>query len=58
MRIQTLTLAKLQEVERLGGISGVQKFLKSLRVPKPNYTAVSYTHLSFLLLHKKTFLLV
>ena len=38
MRIQTLTLAKLQEVERLGGISGVQKFLKSLRVPKHNYT--------------------
>ena len=38
MRIQTLTLSKLQEVEKLGGISGVQKFLKSLRVPKHDYT--------------------
>ena len=38
MRIQTLTLAKLQEVERIGGISGVRRFLKALRVPKHNYT--------------------
>ena len=38
MRIQTLTLSKLQEVEKLGGISGVQKFLKSLQVPKHDYT--------------------
>ena len=38
MKIQTLTLSKLQKIEKDDGISGVQSFLKSLRVPKHDYT--------------------
>jgi hypothetical protein len=38
MKIQTLTLEKLQKLEKDGGVNGVQKFLKSLRVPKHDYT--------------------
>lgn len=38
MKIQNLTLSKLQGIEKDGGVSGVRDFLKSLRVPKHDYT--------------------
>lgn len=49
MRIQNLTLAKLQEIEKTNGIGGVQKFLKSLRIPKHNYTQSEHYEFSITL---------
>ena len=38
MEIQSLTLEQLKRFEETAGIKGVQSFLKSLRVPKRDYS--------------------